>query len=48
MENVMTMISNVGFPIVICLYLLMRIESRMEILSNSINELSQSIKDNNK
>lgn len=46
MENLMTMISNVGFPIVTCLYLLMRIESRMEVLSNSIRELSETIKDN--
>lgn len=46
MDNLMTMISNVGFPIVTCLYLLMRIESRMETLSSSIHELSESIKDN--
>ncbi len=46
MENLMTMISNVGFPIVTCLYLLTRIDSRIETLTNSINDLSNSIKKN--
>ncbi len=36
-------IGNVGFPIAITLYLLMRIEGKLEMLSESINNLSKTI-----
>lgn len=40
MESFVQVIGNVGFPIAISLYLLMRIEGKLEVLSNSINNLS--------
>lgn len=43
MENIFTLISNVGFPIVICLYLLTRIENKIEILSTSIKSLNDTL-----
>ncbi|MDY2987468.1 MAG: YvrJ family protein [Peptoniphilus sp.] len=43
MDEIMTQISNVGFPIAITFYLLFRIESKLNDLTNSIHELSNSI-----
>ena len=40
MDNFVQIVGNVGFPIAISLYLLMRIEGKFEVLSNSINNLS--------
>ena len=42
MENdLYTLIANVGFPIAITMYLLIRIEGKLQHLTNSINELSK-------
>ena len=43
MEQVLGMIANMGFPIVISVYLLVRIENRMETLSESIQSLTRAI-----
>ena len=43
MENIATMIANLGFPIAISIYLLIRIEAKMQGLTDSINELSKNI-----
>lgn len=43
MENIATMIANLGFPIAISMYLLIRIETKMQGLIDSINELSKNI-----
>ncbi|WP_082007800.1 YvrJ family protein [Terrisporobacter othiniensis] len=43
MENIATMIANLGLPIAISMYLLIRIESKMQGLTDSINELSKNI-----
>jgi flagellar biogenesis protein FliO len=40
MEDFLTAIANVGFPIAVAAYLLIRIESKMDSLSSSINQLS--------
>lgn len=40
MEDFIKAIGNVGFPIVVAAYLLIRIESKMDSLSSSINQLS--------
>ncbi len=40
MEQIIDIIGNVGFPISISLYLLIRIEGKLETLTNSINNLS--------
>lgn len=42
-DEIVKLISNLGFPIAISLYLLIRIESKLEGLTISINNLSQSI-----
>ena len=43
MDNISTMIANLGFPIAISMYLLVRIEAKMQGLTDSINELSKNI-----
>lgn len=44
--DLLTMIGNVGFPIAVSVYLLVRLESKLEVLTTSINNLSAVI--NNK
>lgn len=43
MEEILIGIGNYGFPILISAYLLIRMESKIDGLSNSINELSKNI-----
>ena len=43
MEEIVNFVANLGFPIAISLYLLIRIEGKLESLTNSINNLSQTI-----
>ncbi|GAA0109328.1 YvrJ family protein [Clostridium tertium] len=43
MEEIVNLVANLGFPIAISLYLLIRIEGKLESLTNSINNLSQTI-----
>ncbi|QQY79152.1 YvrJ-like protein [Keratinibaculum paraultunense] len=43
MEGILTHIANLGFPIVISVYLLVRIEGKLDQLTESINELSRAI-----
>lgn len=45
MEQMFSLISNLGFPIVVSVYLLVRIENRLETLSQSINGLAQAVSD---
>ena len=43
MDNIQSIIANLGFPIAISLYLLVRIEGKLQALTDSINELSNNI-----
>lgn len=43
MESLLQQISNYGFPMVISIYLLVRIESKLEGLGCSITELAKVI-----
>lgn len=43
MEELYTGVANLGFPIVISIYLLVRIEGKLNQLSESIMELSKTI-----
>lgn len=43
MEGIYSSIANLGFPIVISLYLLVRIEGKLNDLTESINILSKAI-----
>ncbi len=43
METWITSIANIGFPIVVSIYLLTRVESRMDALTESIHELAHAI-----
>lgn len=43
MEEIYSNVANLGFPIVISIYLLVRIEGKLSQLSESINELSKTI-----
>ncbi len=43
MEQIYSVIANVGFPIAISMYLLIRIENRLGELTKSIHELNASI-----
>lgn len=40
MEELITQIGNVGFPIVVSMYLLVRIEGKMSDLTRSIDKLT--------
>lgn len=40
MDTIIESIANVGFPIAITIYLLVRIDSKLEKLSTSIEKLS--------
>lgn len=42
--DLLTTIGNVGFPIAVSVYLLVRFESKLEALTLSINDLSITIK----
>ena len=44
MEDLISMVANVGFPIVVTMYILLRIEGKMENLTNAINALIVTIK----
>ncbi|MEW8995780.1 YvrJ family protein [Clostridium sp.] len=43
MDNIQSIIANLCFPIAISLYLLVRIEGKLQALTDSINELSNNI-----
>lgn len=40
MDGLVSLIGNVGFPIAVSIYLLVRIEGKLENLTTSINNLS--------
>ncbi|MGL5750474.1 MAG: YvrJ family protein [Paraclostridium sp.] len=42
-SEVQTFIASVGFPIALSMYLLVRIEGKLQTLTDSINELSKNI-----
>jgi hypothetical protein len=48
MDNLIPLISNVGFPIVISLYVLMRLEKTLERNTSVIHELSLKLRTINK
>ena len=43
-SNIINIVSTVGFPIVITIYLLTKFETKIDKLSDSITELNTSIK----
>ncbi|WP_081580388.1 YvrJ family protein [Gottschalkia acidurici] len=43
MENIYTNVANLGFPIVVSIYLLVRIEGKLDHLTESIDNLSKVI-----
>ena len=45
MNELITPVANVGFPIVLSIYLLVRLEGKIEGLSDSVHELARSITD---
>ncbi len=42
-SELQTLIASVGFPIALSMYLLVSIDGKLQILSDSINELSKNI-----
>ncbi|HHY13916.1 MAG TPA: YvrJ family protein [Thermoanaerobacterales bacterium] len=46
MEELFTPIANLGFPIVVSIYLLVRVEGKLGKLTDSINELSRVLSQN--
>ncbi|MCM1991164.1 YvrJ family protein [Oceanirhabdus seepicola] len=42
-DELVTLISTVGFPIAVCVYLLVRFERKLEALNGSISELTTAI-----
>mgnify|MGYP000011067484 CR=1 FL=1 len=47
-QELFTAIGNFGFPIVLSWYLLLRMEQRLDKLTNCLNELSKAILQNNR
>jgi hypothetical protein len=43
LEELIPMVGNLGFPIAVSIYLLVRIEGKLENLTMSIRELSEAI-----
>ena len=43
MEEMATLVTNFGFPIVLSFYLLFRTETKLDILTKTINELTKVI-----
>ncbi|WP_084315459.1 YvrJ family protein [Clostridium hydrogeniformans] len=43
MDGFINLIANVGFPIAVSIYLLIRIEGKLESLTESINALTNTI-----
>lgn len=43
MDDLVNLVANMGFPIAVSIYLLVRVEKKLEGLTNSINNLSQTI-----
>ena len=43
MEDIYSSVANLGFPIVISVYLLVRIEGKLDELTKSITELAHAI-----
>jgi len=43
MQELLPQIANVGFPVVLSMYLLVRIEGKLEVLSNAISDLTRAI-----
>lgn len=48
MDGLVALIGNVGFPIAVSIYLLIRIEGKLENLTTSINNLSVVINNSKK
>lgn len=46
--NLVSLIGNMGFPIALSVYLLVRLEGKMDTLTGSINNLSSVINNMNK
>lgn len=45
MEEIFNLVGNLGFPIAVTLYLLIRIEGKLDLLTQSINRLALSLTD---
>lgn len=43
-ENIITGISNVGFPVILSIFLLLRFEKKIDELTKAINELVVKLK----
>jgi hypothetical protein len=43
MEELVTLIGNFGFPVAVSIYLLIRLEGKLETLTESIHSLSEAI-----
>ncbi|MBI6875282.1 YvrJ family protein [Clostridium aciditolerans] len=46
-NDLLNMIGNLGFPIAVSVYLLVRLEGKLEVLTQSINNLSNVINKSN-
>jgi hypothetical protein len=46
-NDLLNMIGNLGFPIAVSVYLIVRLEGKLEVLTQSINNLSNVINKSN-
>ncbi|MBF8984652.1 YvrJ family protein [Lutibacter sp. B2] len=45
MEDFMAAVANIGFPIAVAGYLLIRVEKKIDDLTKGVNELSKAVED---
>ncbi|MBS4538159.1 YvrJ family protein [Clostridium sp. D2Q-11] len=43
MDSIFSQVANLGFPIVVSIFLLVRIEAKLSDITGSINELTKAI-----
>ena len=47
-QSILELVANMGFPCIVTMYLLVRIEAKFDKLSECMNELTISIRENNR
>ncbi len=43
MQEIWTQVGNLGFPMVVSIYLLVRVEKKLDLLTNAINNLGSAL-----
>ncbi|EFM24389.1 hypothetical protein HMPREF9225_1985 [Peptoniphilus duerdenii ATCC BAA-1640] len=44
MEEILQIVSNIGFPMAVAVYLLVRLEGKLDALTHALQDLTENIK----